>query len=188
MQKIIPIVFSAFALMTILSSQAFSQSAEDIAKHQSAYHAAGKSLVNMALSKKVDTAEASKQVDKLLEAGKWLAEAYAQKFPQSAKLLKIVTDNIAEMKKLSFQDLEHQWHDLHYFSNKKEAIGVDLADENNEHFTDPIHVIVHPLLVLKAAQSFASGGGGDAALQQMKEEMEEGIEQIDKALVTMQKK
>jgi hypothetical protein len=83
--------------------------------------------------------------------------------------------------------LEHQWHDLHYFSNKKEVIGVDLADENNEHFTDPIHVIVHPLLVLKAAQSFANGGG-DAALQQMKEEMEEGIEQIDKALAAIQKK
>jgi hypothetical protein len=187
MQKIIPLLFGALALLAFPIPLAFSQPAQDIAKHQSAYHAAGKSLVNMAISKKVDTAEASKLVDKLLEEGKWLAEAYAQKYPQSAKLLKLVTDNIGEMKKLSSKELEHQWHDLQYFNNKKEAIGLDLTDENNEHFTDPIHVIVHPLLVLKAAQSFASGGG-DVALQQMKEEMEEGIEQIDKALASMQKK
>ncbi len=57
-----------------------------------------------------------------------------------------------------------------------------MKNEDNEHFTDPIHAIVHPLLVLKAAQSYDKDKK-ESYLKDMKEEMSEGIEQSI-ALVT----
>jgi hypothetical protein len=159
----------------------------DSAAHVAAYHKAGKALVEMSLTKKVNVEEATKLVDVLLKEGVWLSGVYAKAYPNGEKLLKIVTENVETMKKLSFDELEHQWHDLHYFDGKKDAIGVDLGEEDNEHLTDPIHVIVHPLLVLKAAQNYAKSPG-DEPLKQMKEEMEEGIEQIEKAVAALAKK
>jgi hypothetical protein len=46
-----------------------------------------------------------------------------------------------------------------------------MEDEDNEHFTDPLHVMIHPIMVLRAAQ--------DKNLDAMKAEMQEGMEQIE---------
>lgn len=178
-------LLTAAALLAIVSPSHAADADANV--HVAAYHKAGKSLVEMSLTKKVNVDEATKLVDLLLKEGTWLSGAYAKAYPGGEKLLKLVTDNIEAMKKLTFEELEHQWHDLHYFDDKKDAIGIDLSAEDNEHLTDPIHVIVHPLLVLKAAQSYAKAPA-DESLKQMKEEMEEGIEQIEKAVAALAKK
>lgn len=181
-------LLSSLACTVLLASLPAALASDADAKaHVAAYHKAGKALVEMSLTKKVNVDEATKLVDVLLKEGVWLSGAYAKAYPNGEKLLKLVTDNVEAMKKLSFEDLEHQWHDLHYFDDKKDVIGVDLSEEDNEHLTDPIHVIVHPLLVLKAAQNFAQAPG-DEPLKQMKEEMEEGIEQIEKAVAALNQK
>ncbi|MSU64421.1 MAG: hypothetical protein EXS31_18865 [Pedosphaera sp.] len=117
----------------------------------------------------------------------WFAGEYAKAFPTGQKLLKVILDNVETMKKLSFKDLEHEWHDMHHFDAADKDIGLDLKAESNEHFTDPIHSIVHPLLVLKAAQNYASSKSADD-LKSIKEEMEEGLEQIEKMKTALLKK
>ena len=140
------------------------------------YQAAGKVIIDQVISKKVDLLVVTAKVDALLVEATALAEAYAKAYPAGDKLLKVVIANIPEMKKLSYAEVLSEWHDLGYFAKPGHEVGLDLKNEDNEHFTDPIHAIVHPLLVLKAAQSYATGKQ-DAQLKEMKEEMEEGLEQ-----------
>jgi hypothetical protein len=147
--------------------------------HYLAYHTAGKALVEAAINKKVDPAEVGKKVDILVTEGTWFVNEYAKAYPKGEKLLKVIVANLDTMKKLSFKELEHEWHDLHHFDKADKDTGIDLAAEENEHFTDPIHTVVHPLLVLKAAQDYAATKN-EEALKSMKEEMEEGLEQVEK--------
>lgn len=155
-------------------------------QHYTSYHAAGKAVVEMAIAKKVDAAEVAKRVEIMVADALWVVQEYALIKPQGAKLLKVISDNVEAMKKLTFKELEQEWHDLHHFDQGNDT-GVDLKAEENEHFTDPIHSLVHPLLVLKAAQNYAAGKG-EADLKSMKEEMEEGLEQMEKARVALLKK
>jgi hypothetical protein len=101
------------------------------------------------------------------------------RFPAGKKLVDTVVAAIPEMRKLSFAEIESEWHDLKHFDKPGNAVGIDLKAEENEHFTDPVHTIVHPLLVLKAAEDQAAKPSAEN-LQNIKEEMEEGIEQAEK--------
>jgi hypothetical protein len=81
------------------------------------------------------------------------------------------------MKDMTFEVIEKQWHDLGYFKEHKPTI--DLANEDNEHFTDPLHAMIHPMMVLRAAITYQTSKSEDD-LKAMKEEMDEGLEQVIK--------
>ena len=112
--------------------------------HYQSYYTAGKAVVEMAISRKVDAAEVAKRVDIMVADALWLAGEYAKIHPKGAKLLQTVTSNVDAMRQLSFDNLEHEWHDLGYFAKPGNDVGLDLKAEENEHFTDPIHTLVHP--------------------------------------------
>jgi hypothetical protein len=176
---------------TLMAFATFQTQAADKAAvdtHVNSYLAAGKAIVEMSITKKVDAAEVEKKVQTLVADAVWLATEYGKAHPKGEKLLKIVTDNVDAMKKLSFKDLEHEWHDLNHFTKSgSNDLGIDVKAEDNEHFTDPIHAIVHPILVLKAAQAYASSKS-DEELKAIKEEMEEGLEQVEKCRSALTKK
>ena len=155
--------------------------------HAISYHRAGKSVVEMALTKKVDASEVEKKVQTMVDDALWFLGEYGKAFPKGEKLLKVVAGNAEAMKKLSFKELEHEWHDLGHFDKADKEIGLDLKAEENEHFTDPIHSLVHPLLVLKAAQDYVTTKSEDA-LKNIKEEMQEGLEQMEKQKAALLKK
>lgn len=182
---------SILAFATLLTFAACNINAADKAEidtHCNNYHAAGKAIVEMAINKKIDIAEVEKRVQILLTESTWGATEYAKVHPKGAKLLKTTVDNIDAMKKLSYKDLEHEWHDLNHFTKSGGSdLGIDVKAEDNEHFTDPIHSIVHPLLVLKAAHTFAASKD-EAELKSVKEEMEEGLEQMEKVRSVLSKK
>jgi hypothetical protein len=150
------------------------------------YNVAAKAVVDMALARTVDVTVVRAKVDIMLASAVSLAGAYAEKFPQGRKLLDAVIAGVPEMKKLSFKELEDEWHDLKHFEKPGNDPGVDLKLEDNEHFTDPIHAIVHPLMVLSAAESYAKQKDAES-LKQIKEEMEEGIEQAEKVRAVLAK-
>ncbi len=182
-----PALKTLLATFIVAATSAFAADKAAIESHSLSYHAAGKAVVEMALTKKVDAAEVEKKVDTMLADAVWAAGEYAKAYPKGEKLLKVILSNVAAMKELSFKDLEHNWHDLHHFDAADKDIGLDLKAEDNEHFTDPIHSIVHPILVLKAAQAYAISKG-DADLKAIKEEMEEGLEQMEKMKGALLKK
>lgn len=179
------------AIAGLLAFAAFNTVAADKAEidaHCNAYHSAGKAIVQMAITKNIDPAEVEKKVQILLTEATWGATEYAKVHPKGEKLLKTVVENIETMKKLSFKELEHEWHDLNHFTKSGGSdFGVDVKAEDNEHFTDPIHSIVHPILVLKVAQAFATSKD-EAELKTVKEEMEEGMEQMEKVRTVLSKK
>jgi len=140
----------------------------------------------MVITKKVDLAVVTANVDILLKDSTALAEAYSKAYPAGDKLIKAVIANIPEMKKLSYKEILTEWHDLGYFAKPGNEVGLDLKNEDNEHFTDPVHAIVHPLLVLKAAQTYAADKK-DSDLKDMKEEMEEGLEQAASLVAKLSK-
>lgn len=154
--------------------------------HYQSYYTAGKAVVEMAVSKKVDAAEVAKRVDTMVADALWFAGEYAKIHPKGAKLLQTVASNVAAMRQLSFDHLEHEWHDLAFFAKPGNDVGLDLKAEENEHFTDPIHTLVHPLLVLKAAQAYANSKS-EKDLKSLKEEMEEGLEQAEKQKIVLLK-
>lgn len=174
------------AVLAAFTVPALAVDKAQVETHHRSYHAAGKAVVEMAISKNVDAAAVEKRVNVMLADAVWLATEYAKAHPEGAKLLKTVTDNVDAMRKLSFKDLEHEWHDLGYFSSGGHDVGLDIKSEDNEHFTDPIHTIVHPLLVLKAAQAYSTGHK-DEDLKAMKAEMEEGLEQAEKMTIALTK-
>jgi hypothetical protein len=173
-------VLAAFAVPALAVDKA------QVESHYRSYHAAGKAVVEMAISKNVDVVAVEKQVNVMLADAVWLATEYGKAHPTGAKLLKTVTDHVDAMRKLSFHELEHEWHDLGYFAAGGHDVGLDIKEEDNEHFTDPIHTIVHPLLVLKAAQAYSTAHK-EEDLKAMKAEMEEGLEQAEKQLIALTK-
>jgi hypothetical protein len=167
------------AVCTAFSAAARAADKAQIEARYLSYHNAGKAVVTMAVAKNVDPAVVEKHVNTMVADALWFAAEYAKLHPKGAKLLKVVADNVDAMRKLSFEQLESEWHDLGYFAKPGHEAGLDLKAEENEHFTDPIHTLVHPLLVLKAAQAYAAGKKDDD-LKSLKEEMEEGLEQAEK--------
>lgn len=163
---------------TLLTTTIITRAAEE-APQYTAYRKAAKAIVESAINKKVDVAEVEKNVKQCVVAATWAALEYAKAFPTGAKLLKAVVDNVPVIEKLEFKEIESEWHDLKHFKKPGNDPGVDVSAEENEHFTDPIHAIVHPFLVLKAAQAYAKDKK-DEDLKAVKDEMEEGLEQMEK--------
>lgn len=149
-----------------------------------AYHKAGKAVTEMVIAKQIDMPALSAQIDTLVKEAVVMAEAYAKAYPAGKKLLDKVVASVPAMRALSFDELQTDWHDLGVFGKPGYEIGIDLKDEDNEHFTDPIHAIVHPMLVLKAAQAYSVDKKEDN-LKAMKEEMEEGLEQAEKLIAKL---
>jgi hypothetical protein len=162
------LLFSQFAL------------AADLQQIKNTYLENGRAIVDMVNAGNIDVAEVRKRVLTITENSVILAQVYIEKYPEGKALLEEAINNVAvlsnskvtdlgPMQNESFQHMEDYWHDIGY--TKEKDYGVDMEDEDNEHFTDPLHVMVHPIMVLRAAQD----GNGDA----MKSEMEEGMEQIE---------
>lgn len=150
------------------------------------YHQNGKAIVEMALLKKVNAADVEKRVGELVTDAVWMGNEYAKTFPAGAKIIKAVIDNVENIKKLPYEEIEKEWHDLGHFSKPGNDPGIDMKNEDNEHFTDPLHAIIHPLMVLKAAQNYAKSKD-EKELKQIKEEMEEGMEQEGKLKAKLSK-
>jgi hypothetical protein len=142
------------------------------------YKANGKIVMDKIIKKTIDPAEVKPLLHKMADDAGELATAYGAKKPDGAKLLKMVVDALPKLKTMSFEELEKDWHDLAYFSKPGNDAGIDLKKEKNEHFTDPIHCIVHPLMTAVAAESYAKTKK-EEHLQAMKEELSEGLEQMD---------
>lgn len=158
------------------------------AEHLSAqYNKLGTSIVDMVNSRSVNVGDVEKSVLELTKISVALSEEYKQVHPAGSKLLDLVASEVAviqggqvksvgPMVKLSFKEIEDQWHDLGF--TESQDVGIDMEDEDNEHFTDPLHVMIHPIMVLRAAQDFSQSKSDDD-LNAMKSEMEEGMEQVD---------
>jgi len=170
--------------------------AADVAEAQRQYHAAGRAVVDMANTQKVDAAQVEARVLEMTRHSVVLAQAYAIKFPAGKKAIDMTiaqaavlgpdgsVTGLGPMQALSFAEIEEQWHDLGHF--KTHPVGIDLSDEANEHFTDPLHTMIHPIMTLVAARAYAKDAKADD-LKAMKAEMEEGIEQAEKLLGTLTK-
>ncbi len=186
MKKASTLLTLAGLMISALTLHAASKADVD-AKYNSD-HAAGKAVLEMALTKKIDAAEVEKKVNAMVADASWIATEYGKAHPKGEKFMKVITDNIDAMRKLSYKDLEHEWHDLNYFTKSgSNDLGIDVKSEDNEHFTDPLHAVVHPLLVLKAAQAYVTYKSDDE-LKSIKEEMEEGLEQMEKCRTVLTKK
>lgn len=171
-------------------------SAATPAEHQAAYVKAGRAVVDLVNAKTIDPAAISALVLTMEQQAVPLAHAYAKKFPAGKGLIDTVIAQVATsdgsgavtgfgpMQDMTFEVIEKQWHDLGHFKTNKPSI--DLDDEDNEHFSDPLHTMIHPMMVLRAAHDYQAGKS-DEALKAMKEEMEEGLEQVEKTVGALAK-
>lgn len=170
--------------------------AESFAEREAAYTKAGREVVDLVNAKNVDATKVAALVLVMEQQAVPMAQAYARKFPAGKGLIDTVIAQIAvvdgagnvtalgPMKDLSFEVIEKQWHDLGYFKANKPSI--DLDNEDNEHFTDPLHTMIHPMMVLRAAIDYQTSKS-DKELKAMKEEMDEGIEQSVKTAGVLSK-
>lgn len=185
MTKYKKFLLTAVTIGTVfISSGAFADKYDDAVK---SYTKAGQRIIDMVNSGNVDVAAVEKEVIVTLQAGVDLAKAYAIKHPEGKAVLDktIATaavvsadgkvTGIGPMGNMPFSEIESEWHDVGYFT--KNNMGVDLSSEDNEHYTDPMHVIIHSVMTYVAAKDFKNGGG-DESLKAMKAEMQEGIEQV----------
>jgi hypothetical protein len=184
-------------LTSILSlCLASSLSAASVAEQEAAYAKGAKALIDMANAKIVDVEKAKSLVLMMEQQAVPMAQAYVVKFPAGKGVIDTVIAQIATldasgtmtafgpMKDMTFEVIEKTWHDLGYFKEHKPTI--DLTDESNEHFTDPLHTMIHPMMVLRAAITYQTSKS-DADLKAMKEEMDEGLEQSVKTAKAISK-
>ncbi len=159
--------------------------AEDYAKMVADYKTAGNAIVDMVNTNTVDQVKVDALVLDITKISVKTAQAYIVKYPAGKALLEEVINNAAvlsggevtalgPMRQETFQQISDRWHDLGFA--KAKDFGVDVAQEDNEHFTDPLHAMIHPLMVAVAAQ--------EKNYAAMKAEMDEGLEQIE---LTVQK-
>ena len=177
-------------LMTLLAVA----SAADPAAWNQSYQRAGRQVIDQVNARQVDPAAVGTLVQQMLAQAVPASRAYAAKHPEGAKLIEAViaqaavvdasgaVTGIGPMKDLSFAEIETQWHDLGHF--KTVDVGIDLSVEANEHFTDPLHAMIHPVMVLRAALDHAKDKD-QASLDHMKAEMDEGMEQMEKLSGTL---
>jgi hypothetical protein len=171
-------------------------SAESFAEHEAVYQKSGRAVIDMANAKSVEVAKVSALVLTMEQQAVPMAQAYAKKFPAGKELIDAVIAQVATldasgavtalgpMKDMSFEVIEKQWHNMGYF--KEHKIALDVSNEDNEHFTDPIHTIIHPMMVLRAAIDYQTSKS-EKELKAMKEEMDEGLEQSEKTLRVLSK-
>ncbi len=158
--------FSAI-LFIVFSSHAFDKA--KLSGYAKTYSDEGKALMTMINSGTIDDAKARKHTDAMVEAAIGAGREYMSKDPKSAQLLKFVHGKVPEMKKMSFNDTNTKFHDGAALDVK--TVGMNLKDEENEKYSDPVHIVVHPILTMQALQ--------DKNLKAAKEELAEGLEQIE---------
>jgi hypothetical protein len=181
---------------TFLACLASTLSAASLNDQVAAYGKAARAVIDMVNTKKVDAAKVSELVLVMQQQAVPMAQAYAVKFPAGKGLIDTVIAQVATldasgavtglgpMKDQDFVTIEKQWHDLEYFKVNKPS--VDLSNEDNEHFTDPLHAMIHAMMVRRAAVDYQTSKSDDD-LKAMKEEMDEGIEQSVKTAKALAK-
>jgi hypothetical protein len=187
---------SRFLAAIIALTLGASLHAESLTDRQAAYIKAGRAVVDMVNAKAIDAEKVAALVLTMQQQAVPLANAYSAKFPPGKGIIDTVIAQVATvdgsgqvtglgpMKDMAFEVIEKQWHDLGHFKTNKPAI--DLTDEDNEHYSDPLHTMIHPMMVLRAAMDYKTSKS-DKDLQAMKEEMEEGLEQVEKTVGVLTK-
>lgn len=123
------------------------------------YLKTGQEIVDMVNAGSIDVAGVESRVVSLTKNSVALALAYIEKHPEGEALLTEIISQVAimnggqvtglgPMTNDSFDRMEKHWHDLGFLEGKD--YGVDMEDEDNEHFTDPLQLMVHPIMVLSA--------------------------------------
>ncbi|NNE85752.1 MAG: hypothetical protein HKN28_17450 [Alphaproteobacteria bacterium] len=188
--KYVFVLLAAFLTFSLTSTS----NANQFDDAMRAYTAAGQRIIDMVNSDQVDVAAVEKEVIATVAAGVTLANAYSAKFPQGKAVLdKVITTaaktdasgnvmGVGAMAGMSFAEIEGDWHDTEYFT--KNDHGLDLQEEDNEHFTDPMHTIIHPVMVLVAAKDYSKDKNPEH-LKAMKAEMQEGMEQVENTANTV---
>ena len=164
------------ALLSLLSWLSLPLSADTSAAVKE-YHTVGQEVMKSILTQDIDVAKITKQVDVLVASGIVIAKEYMAKHPETTPVLEVLVSKIEKLKGESFETLEADWHDVGYFKKPGNEVDFDFDDEDLEHVLDPLHVVIHPLLVLRAAEAYEKSKSVDE-LQVMKEEMGEGLEQL----------
>lgn len=165
-------VFST--LILVFSFQAHADKAAATAAHKK-YDAAGKALMAMINSGKVDETRAQELANTMVTEGQVLVSAYSKKHPTTQKLMDYVIANIPTMKSASLEKLEKDWHDAEALTVS--LVGLDLKKEENEAHLDPVHVLVHPLITVAAIKQ--------KDLKKAKEEVAEALEQAGSSLANL---
>lgn len=188
-----------FLSLTLLAGTACLSFGMDAQAAAKAYQTAGRAVVDKINSGSLDLALVTEKVIEQQRQAVALGRAYAVKHPEGTKLINYIISQavtvdaagnvtgLGPMAALDFKSIEDEFHDLGHFKTKPEdAGGLDLSNEDHEHFTDPLHTIIHPLMVVAAARAWTADKKAEH-LAEAKGEMEEGIEQAEKTAETLSK-
>lgn len=182
-----------FACLLVLATALAAADAALTAKAE-AYQKNAAAIVDSINAGKVDKDDVEARILICIDAAIPMARAYVAKHPagtqaidQTIAALAVVDGSgkivgFGPMADLTFTEIEEQWHDLKHFDGGK--AGIDFSDEDQEHFTDPLHTMIHPIMVLRAIRDYAATQN-EASLQAAKAEMQEGIEQCEKTLKSL---
>lgn len=163
----------AIVLSCIYSVTASSKSLSELSAN---YLSEGKKVSEMILSGSFELNSLKTSLHSMADDAAAISKLYYGKNPEGTKVLEEVVNKLGELKNASFDVLEKDWHDLGFFEGKD--FGIDIVnDPSHEHFTDPLHCMVHPLMTLRAGESYLKSKD-KKHLQTMQEELDEGMEQM----------
>ena len=170
-------------MLCVFATTAGAKTLDDAA---TVYFESGEQIMKMINSDSVDVKEVEKLVLEMTKQSVFIAQAYGNKFSEGKQMLDIILGQAAKlsdnqvvgfgpMASLDFETIEGNWHDMGFVETTD--VGIDMDDEDNEHFTDPAHVVIHPIMTYVAAVEGQKSGKDRR--DDMKAELQEGIEQLE---------
>lgn len=160
-------VLTIFVFAIGLSANA--QNKDAVKKASESYKSEGQKLMTALKGGKATDKEIDDITSVMIKDAQIVMKEYAAKYKEASKLVDHLIGKTEEMKKLSFDKLQADYHDAAALT--KDVVGMDLKDEKNEKFLDPCHILIHPMMVRAA---FKEKKSKDAI-----EELNEGMEQME---------
>lgn len=183
-------LFKKIATLSLVLTASLIANASTVEEAAKKYKEFGLQVVDLVNTNNIDVNKIEELVVKQTEYSVTLVQQYQKKYPSGTKLLDIALNQVATfndgifsglgpLKETKFSIIEAEWHDLGFTTSMD--VGIDMGNEDNEHFTDPLHVSLHPIMALRAAIEYTESGDNEMK-EAIKAETMEGIEQVQNVL------
>jgi len=132
-------------------------------------------VIAQAVLGKIDVAAVQKDTATMLNLAEGFAVKYKAKYPAGAKLMDLMISKKDSLSSMTLEAIDAEFEAQAINKAHGKEIGLDLTDEANEHFGNPVDCFVHPATVAICAGLWAKDQNPER-LKRIQAEFQEVVE------------
>jgi hypothetical protein len=158
----------------------------DLAAQAASFDQAADRVIRQAVTGKVDVPAAQQELARMVVTAAWFAEQYKAKFPKGAKVMDFMTAQKDSLAGMALADIDANFEAEAINKAHGKDFGLDLTEEDNEHFGNPIDLFVHPATASIALGMWSKDPKPEllkraiSELQEVKEHCQKVVAQLSK--------